>query len=66
MGVPVLIGIYWMQCIEFGLSFCSDMVTGMVAYRSVEGNRIVRLIMVLKKTDKNHSGQLELLASIYE
>ena len=25
MGVPVLIGTYWMQCIELGLSFFSDM-----------------------------------------
>ena len=45
MGVPILIGTYWMQCIEFGLSFFSGMF--------VEPNRIVRLLMVLKKTDKN-------------
>ena len=25
-GVPILIGTYWMPCIEFGLSFFSDMV----------------------------------------
>ena len=48
MGVPILIGTYWMQCIEFGLSFLSDM----VAF-SVEPNKIVRLLMVLKITDKN-------------
>ena len=45
MGVPILIGTYWMQCIEFGLSFFNGMF--------VEPNRIVRLLMVLKKTDKN-------------
>ena len=51
-GVPILIGTYWMPCIEFGLSFFSDMVCwhGCI---SVEPNRIVRLLMVLKKTDKN-------------
>ena len=26
MGVPILIGTYWMQFIEFSLSFFSDMV----------------------------------------
>ena len=51
-GVPILIATYWMPCIEFGLSFFSDMVCwhGCI---SVEPNRIVRLLMVLKKTDKN-------------
>ena len=51
-GEPILISTYWMPCIEFGLSFFSDMVCwhGCI---SVEPNRIVRLLMVLKKTDKN-------------
>ena len=51
-GVPILIATYWMSCIEFGLSFFSDMVCwhGCI---SVEPNRIIRLLMVLKKTDKN-------------
>ena len=31
MWVPILIGTYWMQCIEFGLSFFFDMVADMVA-----------------------------------
>ena len=51
-GVPILVPSYWMPCIEFCLSFFSDMVCwhGCI---SVEPNRIVRLFMVLKKTDKN-------------
>ena len=52
MGVSLLIGTYWMQCIEFCLSFFSDMFCWHVCL-SVEPNRIVRLLMVLKKTDKN-------------
>ena len=56
MGVPILIGTYWMQYIEFGLSFSVIWFADMVAYLwnlSVEPNRIVRLLMVLKKTDKH-------------
>ena len=41
-----------MRFIEFGLSFFSDMVFWH-GYLSVEPNRIVRLLMGLKKTDKN-------------
>ena len=52
MGISILIGTYWMQCIEFGLSIFSDIVCWRGCL-SVEPNRIVRLLMVLKKTDQN-------------
>ena len=47
MGVPIL-----MQCIEISWSFFSDMVCRHGCL-SAEPNIIVRLLMVLKKTDKN-------------
>ena len=51
-GISISIGIYWMQCIEFGLSIFSDIVCWHSCL-SVEPNRFVNLLMVLKKTDKN-------------
>ena len=57
-GTGIGLGVYWMQCFEFCLTFLVIRFTAIFAYR------IVRLLMVLKKIDKKLSGRLELSTSL--